>query len=63
MGKWNRRALIAKAANSEEDKGQAGRGKKRKMVVYSDDDNHSRKQLEQSSSKRGKSCEVDDSNM
>jgi len=43
MGKWNRRALIAKADNSDEDKDQPGRGKKRKMVVYSDDDNHSRK--------------------
>jgi len=43
MGKWNRRALIAKADNSDEDKDQPGRGKKMKMVVYSDDDNHSRK--------------------
>jgi len=63
MGKWNRRALVAKAANSDEDKGQAEKGKKRKMVVYSNDDNHSPKQLEQSASKRGKSCQADDSNM
>jgi len=63
MGRCNRKAVLAKVATVVADQGPAESGKKRKMVVYLDDEEDSRKQLEQSVLKMRKSCPTDDSNM
>jgi len=63
MGEWNRKALRAEAASVVADQGPPESAKKRKMAVYSNHEEDSRKQLEQSASKMGNSCPVDDSNI